>query len=208
MGLALFVARGALVPRPETELLGEIVAAELRAGERMIDMCCGSGNLACGIAARIPRLRVWASDLSEGAISVARRNVEELGLGDRVSVLQGDLFAPLSGLGLFGSIDAVVCNPPYISSGRLARDRAPLLDHEPREAFDGGPYGVAIYQRVIREAPSYLRPGGVLAFEIGLAQERQVMLLLGRSDHFAPPVTRKDDAGNVRVVMAARAREA
>ena len=213
MGLSLRIAPGALVPRPETELLGETAVELLRArsasgrGLRALDMCCGSGNLACGIAARLPDLEMWASDVTADAVRIARDNVEQLGLGDRVKVFQGDLFAPLAGLGLEGSFDAIVCNPPYISRNRLAGELAGLLAHEPREAFDGGPYGLTVHQRVIREAPAFLRTGGVLAFEIGLAQERQVMLLFSRAPAFETPSTRNDAEGNPRVVVATRKKE-
>jgi release factor glutamine methyltransferase len=213
MGLSLRIEPGALVPRAETELLGETAVELLRernpsgAGLRALDMCCGSGNLACGIAARLPDLRVWASDLTADAVRIARANVEDLGLAARVQVLQGDLFAPLAGLGLEEAVDAIVCNPPYISRNRLERELAGLLAHEPREAFDGGPYGLTIHQRVIREAPAFLRAGAILAFEIGLAQERQVMLLFSRSPAFEEPSTRRDAEGNVRVVLAARKKE-
>ncbi|HEY5678304.1 MAG TPA: HemK/PrmC family methyltransferase [Myxococcales bacterium] len=213
MGLSLRIAPGALVPREETQLLGETAVGLLRArsasgaGLRAVDMCCGSGNLACGIARRLPDLRVWASDLTADAVRIARGNVDELGLAGRVQVLQGDLFAPLAGLGLEGEVDGIVCNPPYISRNRLAGELAGLLAHEPREAFDGGPYGLTIHQRVIREAPGFLRHGGFLAFEIGLAQERQVMLLFSRSPAFEAPTTRSDAQGNPRVVLAVRKKE-
>jgi release factor glutamine methyltransferase len=213
MGLSLRIAPGALVPRAETQLLGGTAVELLRgrnpsgAGLRALDMCCGSGNLACGIAAALPDLRMWASDLTVDAIRIARGNVDDLGLAARVQVLQGDLFAPLAGLGLEGSLDGIVCNPPYISRNRIEGDLAGLLAHEPREAFDGGPYGLTIHQRVIREAPAFLRAGGFLAFEIGLAQERQVMLLFSRSPAFEGPSTRSDAEGNTRVVLAARKKE-
>jgi release factor glutamine methyltransferase len=189
MGLEVIVGEGALIPREETELLGRTaiaLLAEVPPPQRVIDMCCGSGNLACAIASACPEARVWASDLTAEAVAIARRNVSHLGLGGRVVVAQGDLFEPLAASGLEGSVDLVVCNPPYISSGKLGRDSAQLLSHEPREAFDGGPYGVSIFQRVIKESLSYLRPGGRLAFEIGLGQEKQVNLLFARANGFGP----------------------
>jgi HemK-like putative methylase len=205
MGVNMFVAPGALVPREETELLGRSaldVLATLPPGPRLIDMCCGSGNLAVGIASNHPTVRVWASDLTDGTVAVARTNVERLGLADRVDVRQGDLFAPLAGLGLEGTMDVVVCNPPYISTGKLAGDRAVLLDHEPREAFDGGPYGIAIFQRVVRESPAFLKPGGHLLFEIGVGQEKQVSLLFARTNLYDAPVVMRDASGEPRVLIA------
>jgi release factor glutamine methyltransferase len=205
MGLELRVAPGALVPREETELLGRAAAEKIEAvggGARVVDMCCGSGNLACAIASLVPAVRVWASDLTDGCVSVARANVEHLNLGARVSVHQGDLFAGLAPLGLEGSIDVIVCNPPYISTGKLEKDRKALLDTEPREAFDGGPYGLSIHQRVIKDAPSFLRPGGWLLFEIGLGQERQVDILFKRASAYDAVEQRRDGNGNVRVILA------
>ena len=204
MGVELYCAPGALVPRPETELLGATAVRVLgeMGGTRAIDMCCGAGNLACGIAAALPDVTLWASDLTDGCVAVARRNVERLGLGARVTVKQGDLFAGLAGLGLEGTIAAVICNPPYISTGRLAKDRATLLDHEPREAFDGGPYGLSIHQRVIKDALAYLEPGGWLLFEIGLGQDKQVKLLFDRGRAYEETRHEVDAEGNPRVIYA------
>jgi release factor glutamine methyltransferase len=170
----------------------------------MVDLCCGSGNLACAIAWHLPTLQVWACDILPAASELARRNVELLGLADRVTVLQGDLLAPTAGLGLEGTLDALVCNPPYISSGRLAGDRAPLLTHEPRDAFDGGPYGIGIQQRVAREAAAFLRPGAPLVMEIGAGQERQVVHLLRRAGNWSAADLRCDLSGVPRVVLAYR----
>jgi release factor glutamine methyltransferase len=206
MGVDLLVAPGALVPREETEILGSAAVDWLRdlpePEPYVIDMCCGSGNLACAIAIHLPTARVWASDLTDGAVAVARQNVAALALSDRVTIVQGDLFAPLRELGLEARIDLVVCNPPYISTARLSKDRALLLDHEPREAFDGGPYGLTIHQRVIKEALAFLKPGGYLSFEIGAGQERQVSLLFDRSRAYHPAEQRADAASQPRVVTA------
>jgi release factor glutamine methyltransferase len=212
MGLELLITPGALVPREETELLGRSAIAALQAMQsaeptftpRVIDMCCGAGNLACAIAHRLPLASVWASDLTDGCVENARNNVRHLGLDARVKVRQGDLFAALRGLGLEGSIDAVVCNPPYISVNRLAGDRAPLLEHEPREAFDGGPYGLSIHQRVVKEALEFLRPGGVLLFEIGLGQDRQIRVLFERSRAYEDMQLLADGNGDNRVAMGRR----
>jgi release factor glutamine methyltransferase len=200
MGIDLDISPGALVPRQETELLGW-TAVKLLAGleaPRVIDMCCGSGNLACAMARAVPGARVWASDLTDGCVTLARRNVEKLELSDRIRVHQGDLFAPLAELEA-GSIDLVVCNPPYISSGKLA-ERHDLAD-EPREAFDGGPYGLTIHQRVLKEALPFLRPGGWLAFEFGLGQERQLSTLFKRVRAYEAIELIQNEAGEPRVAI-------
>jgi release factor glutamine methyltransferase len=211
MGVDLIAAEGALAPREETELLGNTALDAIRScgstAPRVIDMCCGSGNLACAIAHHLPAARVWASDLTDGCIAVTRRNVEHVGVSDRVIVTQGDIFAGLTGFGLKDSIDVIVCNPPYISQGKLATDRAELLEHEPREAFDGGPYGISIQQRVVKEALPFLRPGGILLFEIGLGQERQVKMLFDRSKDYEDIRLVVNISGEVRVVSGRKSAE-
>lgn len=205
MSVDLELAPDVLVPREETELLGKRAVSILRDGgaatATVIDMCCGSGNLALGIANEIQSARVWGADLTDSTVALARRNVERLGLAPRVSIRQGDLFGALDGEGLEGGVDMVVCNPPYISTGRLEGDRAHLLDNEPREAFDGGPYGISIHQRVIRDAVAFLKPGGWLLFEFGEGQERQAAALLTRAKVYAPVTFANDRDGKPRVAI-------
>ena len=200
MDVNLLVERGVLIPREETELLGNTALSLLPENARVIDMCCGSGNLACALASRAPNARVWASDLTEACVSLARRNAAFANVQARVVVAQGDLFAALVGHGLEGTIDLVVCNPPYISQAKLAGERAALLENEPREAFDGGPYGLSIHQRVVKEALAFLKPGASLLFEIGLGQERQVKMLFERTRAYEDIRTVANAAGEVRVV--------
>jgi release factor glutamine methyltransferase len=209
MGLELFTLPGVLVPRGETELLARTAIAKLAARDpkslRVVDMCCGSGNLACAIASHVPTARLWASDLTDPCIELAKRNVEHLELGKRVTVVQGDLFAGLSGAELEGTIDLVVCNPPYISSGRL--EQREDLAVEPREAFDGGPYGLSIHQRVVKDALAFLKPGGWLLFEFGLGQHRQLKILFERSRSYPLLEFVNDEAGEPRVACARRSEQ-
>jgi release factor glutamine methyltransferase len=205
MGMEMLVGPGALVPRPETELLGSTAVEVLQQMNlpvpRVIDMCCGAGNLACAIAHQVPTARVWASDLTDGCVAVARRNVAHHGLADRVSIHQGDLFEALATLVPQGSIDVVVCNPPYISEKRLEGDRSHLVALEPREAFAAGPYGIAIHMRVVKDALRYLRPGGALLFEVGLGQDRQVASLFERNRGYDNIRAVTNRAGEPRVVL-------
>jgi release factor glutamine methyltransferase len=158
MGVDVELSPGVLVPRSETELLGEravTILNSMTGGPIVADLCCGSGNLALAIARHCPAVTVWATDLTDSAVTLARRNVLRQTTSSRVTVRQGDLFEALVGDGLEGAIDMVVCNPPYISSSRLENESAHLLESEPREAFDGGPYGISILQRLVKEAPAW-----------------------------------------------------
>ena len=214
MNVELLSDDGALVPREETEILGRAALDRLRQLAdldperelRVVDMCCGAGNLACALATHVPRTRIWAADLTDGCVALARRNVRHLGLDARVSVHQGDLFGALDDLELEGTLDVLVCNPPYISTGRLEKERAELLEHEPREAFDGGPYGLSVHQRVLKEGHPFLRepvsgtPVASLLLEFGLGQEKQVELLFKRLRKYGQLEWFADPSGNARAV--------
>lgn len=201
LGVDIETGPGALVPRVETELCARLAIEHLRAaaGKQFVDVCCGTGNIACAIARTIPQAHGVALDLTDGAVALARANVARLGLGDRVEVGQGDLFAPL-GERLRGEVDVISCNPPYLSTTTLSL--RPDLADEPREAFDGGPYGFAIHQRVAREGLPLLAPGGWLVMEIGLGQDRQVVQLIKRARGYDPIELHDDDSGSPRVVAA------
>ncbi|CAM5329747.1 release factor glutamine methyltransferase [Aquamicrobium terrae] len=190
LGVELALASNVLVPRRETELLGSSAIAIIGPMTRapvVVDMCCGSGNLALAIARHCPRARLWAADLTDETVALAQANVARLSLADRIVVRQGDLFAAFDRDDLTGAVEMVVCNPPYISSSRLDGKSAHLLDNEPREAFDGGPYGISILQRLVRDAVGFLKPGGWLLCEFGEGQERQVTALLSRTRAYEEP---------------------
>ena len=204
LGIELEIRGSVLRPRKETELLGRVARSLLddaSDGPVCIDMCCGSGNLALALATHAVDVQVLACDLTPGAVQNARHNVVQLGFQEQVAVVQGDMFKPLAGLE--GKADLIVSNPPYISTSRLiSGDRAHLLIKEPREAFDGGPYGISLHSRLIVEGAAYLKSGGWLAFEFGLGQDRQVAALLKRSRAYAEPQWHLNEAGDKRVVCA------
>lgn len=205
MGLEMVADRGALIPRRETETLGQTAIDLLQGlphdrGPIVVDACTGVGNLAAVIATSRDDVEVWATDISAAALNVARRNLAGLGLLERVVLRQGDLLEAV-GKELHGHVDLIVCNPPYLSEARRSSMSAEIVDHEPKEAFDGGPFGLRIVQRLVQQAPAYLRPGGWLAFEVGAGQGPSVATWVRRLGGFAEVATVPDDDGTIRVLV-------
>jgi release factor glutamine methyltransferase len=211
MGLELLAGPDALIPRHETELLAQAAASLLQAAARdregvlAVDVCTGSGNVALAMATRVPGARVHAADLSAEAVALARRNAEHLGLQQRVTLHEGDLLAPFDTPAFVGQVDVLTCNPPYISSARVPAMAAEIASHEPALAFDGGPLGIRILQRLLREGPRFLRPGGWLAFEVGAGQGGGVVRKLSADAGFSEVRSVCDGAGEIRAVLARRA---
>jgi release factor glutamine methyltransferase len=167
--IELRTTSAALIPRPETERLWEICTERLAefAAPTIIDLCTGSGNLALALRHALPESVVYATDLSGDALDLARRNATDLGLD--VTLLQGDLFAPLPGA-LRGSVDLIVANPPYISEGEFLALPTEVASHEPEMALVAGADGLDVLRRIAQEAVDWLRPGGLVACEIGETQ--------------------------------------
>lgn len=208
MGLELIAGPAALIPRRETEILGRaaLALAERMARERgevrVLDICTGSGNLAIALACREPRARVWGADLSAEAIDLAERNARFQGGSDRIDFRAGDLLQPFDTPEFRGNVDLIVCNPPYISSGKVDTLPDEIARHEPRLAFDGGPLGIRILNRLIHEAPHFLRPGGFLVFEVGMGQARGVRRRIEQGRAYAQIIDAVDGSGNVRAIAA------
>lgn len=209
MGLELLASPEALIPRRETELLARSAIATLRdkvLAERdsalVLDICTGCGNVAVAMAHSDPRIRVYAADLSTEAVDLARRNVDHLGLADRVELRSGDLLQPFDEPRFERAADLITCNPPYISTKKMEQMPSEIVSFEPRLAFDGGALGVKILQRMIREAPKFLRAGGWLLFEVGLGQGPAVMQRLSSSSAYDEVAGFSDAEGQVRCVIA------
>ncbi|RTL53175.1 MAG: peptide chain release factor N(5)-glutamine methyltransferase [Rhodocyclaceae bacterium] len=208
MGLEMLAAPEALIPRQETQLLAATTAALMAAVEAsisaplVVDVCTGSGNLALALASRKASSRILAADLSAEAVALARDNARHLGLEQQVEFRIGDLLQPfLEDATLVGQVDLLVCNPPYISSAKVDTMNGEIAGHEPRLAFDGGPLGIRIVQRLIAEAPTLLKSGGWLAFEVGLGQARGLMQRMEKSGNYDSVEQRLDAAGQGRVLV-------
>jgi release factor glutamine methyltransferase len=165
--LTFLCDKRAMVPRPETEELVELLKSEVRSQKSdfsVIDVGTGSGVIALSLAKEFPEAEVHAVDISEDALSLARENAARFGLSDRVRIQKNDLLESLS-----ERFDLIVANLPYISmQDRHLLSREVL--HDPEVALFAGPSGDELVRRLIEEAPSHLEPDGLVALEIGLDQ--------------------------------------
>ncbi len=202
------VEPGVLIPRPETEILVEQV---LDAADRIwesgtplavADIGTGSGAIAVTLACERSHWRVTTVDLSEQAIAIAKRNADQLGVGQRVRFLQGDLVGPFLASG--ERVDILVSNPPYIPHEDVKRLDREVRDFEPWLALDGGEDGLACYRRLCVNLPSILQPRALVAFEVGIHQAGVVADLLRASQTVDEVVVIPDLAGIERVVMGWR----
>lgn len=207
MGLSFFVNRHVLIPRQDTETLVELVLKEHPGkGERILDLCTGSGCIAVSLAAMGHYGPITAIDLSRDALEVAEKNCKRL-LGERhgVTLLEGDLFEALGSKAAEGTMpepfDILVSNPPYIPTSVIEGLEPEVRDFEPRMALDGSEDGLEFYRRIAAESGSYLKPGAAVYLEIGYDQGAAVKELLEQAG-FAKARIIKDAPGNDRVAAA------
>jgi release factor glutamine methyltransferase len=173
--LEFLVNRDVLIPRPDTETLVENVLQTVRhqpglEAPRVLDVCTGSGCVAAAIAKNLKSAMVWGIDISEKAAGVARKNVDQLGLSDRVSIEVGDLLETIKTMVDARPFDLIVGNPPYISTDQLATLDKSVRDFEPMLALDGGVDGLVIHRRILAKAPDHLTSGGRVFLEIAFDQ--------------------------------------
>jgi release factor glutamine methyltransferase len=215
--LDIEVRPGVLVPRPETEILVEETLSRLSpegAGPdairapasapreslvRLVDVGTGSGCIAVALARWLPHAEVVATDASEEALDVARRNAVRHDVLARVRFVKSDLLS-----GVAGPFDAVVSNPPYVPATEIAGLQPEVRDYEPLQALAGGDDGLDVIRRLVPEAAAVLRPGGWLLFEFGFGQADGVRAVIGAEPRLDLAEIRDDLAGIPRVAIARR----
>ncbi|MCZ6789813.1 MAG: peptide chain release factor N(5)-glutamine methyltransferase [Chloroflexi bacterium] len=185
-GLRFAVRSGVLIPRPETET---VVDAALRlAAQRygdapvVVDVGCGCGAIAAALATHLPRARVYAMDNARIPVEVSAENFRRHRVEERVTLLEGDLLAPLT-----EPVDIVVANLPYVRSGDFAAIQPEVL-WEPREALDGGPDGLAVILRMLGQLTGKVRTGATVLME---CDPRQAELLVREAKRRFPGCTTK-----------------
>lgn len=200
-GLPITVTPDVLIPRVDTEILAGAAIEAVRGfgmKGRVLDLCCGSGCIACAVAHELPAARVVAADLSPSALEVCRKNIKDNKLTSRIIPMNADAttWPPMS----IGSFDVIVSNPPYIPSFELFELDCSVRDYEPMLALDGGEDGLDFYRSIIKYWTITLRPNGLMMFEVGEGQADEVKLMLLKAG-FVSVESRNDTLGFERVVI-------
>ena len=203
-GYEFHVTQDVLIPRFDTETLVDAVLPHIKSGDRILDMCTGSGCIAITLfllsANAGKAVSVTASDISAAALDVARENAASLGA--QIRAVRSDLFERIE-----GTYDIITVNPPYIETGVIGTLDPEVRLFEPHLALDGSDDGLTFYRRIIREAGNYLAPRGILALEIGFDQSEAVEELM-RAESFTDVCTVRDLGGNARCVLGYAAENA
>jgi release factor glutamine methyltransferase len=188
----------ALVPRPETEQLVELLVSLFKseiAYSRMADVGTGSGVIGLTLAAEFPKAQIVGTDISEDALMLARENAVRLDLLDRVQFLRSNLLKNVQ-----PDFDVIVANLPYVSTEDRQNLSREVL-HDPEVALFAGARGDELVRQLIAQAPSWLRPGGILAMEIGIGQSETLMAALAEKN-YRDIWTEKDYSGVIRFLFA------
>lgn len=201
-GLDFNITKDTLIPRPETELLVEKAIAWLKpAPERrnIADIGTGSGAIAVTLAMHIPDACILATDISHAALKIAKHNAEKFHVYDRIDFIECDLFPAHSQIGnRKSSIDLICANLPYIPTETLRQ--LPVYGREPTLALNGGADGLDLYRRLLKIAPAWLAPNGMMLLEIEASQGAQALSLAHDSFNNAAIHLRQDLAGHDRIL--------
>ena len=189
-GLDLEVSQNVLIPRPETEFLVEEVLS-LAKNSRILELGTGSGAISLAIASKLKN-KTFASDISGGALQVAKKNAKKLGLEKNIEFRQGDLLEPWKG----EKFDIIVANLPYIPHEDMSSLALDIHHWEPRLALDGGKDGLEIYEKLLSQAKDYLNKNATMFFEIGIEQGDKLKKLVKKYLQDAT-VQIKKDYGNI-----------
>lgn len=185
----------ALIPRPETEILAQQVVKTAEDGDKILDMCTGSGCIAVSVAKHCKgkKVQITAADVSDAAIMLAKENANYNSVD--INFIQSDLFSRVH-----GRFNIIVCNPPYIKSSEIATLQSEVRDYEPRIALDGGDDGLEFYRRLAKEVTRFITRGGLLMLEVGEGQAEEVLKLFDKREY---AMVVKDFAGVDRFLKIA-----
>ena len=204
MELTFSVNRHTLIPRPETELLAEEAIKRLKMGLRpvVVDVGAGSGCIGLSIAHARPDATVYCTDISIDALHVVWQNATRYGMAGRTRLSRGTLLEPLKSESLENGVDLIISNPPYIPSAELT-GLAPELGYEPAGALDGGPDGLTYYKTIARDAMRFLKPEGLLMFELNDTLAADIVSVVQHNGLTCEPLI-KDYSGFDRILVSGR----
>ena len=201
-GMTLTVTPDTLIPRDDTMAVTELAiktAMHLDSEPRILDLCAGTGCIGLAVARRVKDARVVLGDVSPAAVRVAKKNVQELHLGGRVTCLQLDVRKPATAF--LGKFDLIVANPPYVTDAEMDELPPEVADYEPELALRGGPDGLDLYRAILENYSGALHTGGFICFEFGMGQQDAVSELLLAHDYDVLTL-RKDLRNVIRAVLA------
>ena len=196
MKMDFYVDENVLIPRPDTEVLVEevIQIAKKIQNPKILDLCTGSGAIAISIAKNVPNAELYAIDISQKAIDVAKKNAKELGA--KVKFIKSNLFNKMEKM----KFDIIVSNPPYIKKD-IINSLSKEVRKEPELALDGGIDGLDFYKKITEQAIEYLKFGSYLCYEIGYDQKDDVIDIINKHENYSNTYCKKDLGGNDRVII-------
>ena len=199
MNLKFYVDENVLIPQPDTEDLVETALTEVDKTIKILDLCTGSGAIAVALEhfLEAKEVEIVATDISEKALEIAKKNAISNNANTKIKFIQSDLFTKIPQQ----KFDCIVSNPPYIETETI-KTLSKEVQHEPKIALDGGEDGLAFYRRIAKEAFDYLEYGGKLLLEIGYNQKEKVMALLQKEKKYVNIRCIKDFENRDRVIMA------
>ncbi|MCR2044678.1 peptide chain release factor N(5)-glutamine methyltransferase [Anaerosalibacter massiliensis] len=204
-GLNFYIEEGVLVPRPDTEILVEWIINKVNEEFKneyldIVELGTGSGCIALTLAYYLENIKVFAVDIDDKALKVAKINRDKFKLNNKVKFYKGDLFNGIKTLQLEGKVDIIVSNPPYIPTEDISKLQIEVREHEPKNALDGGESGFSYYEKIVPDSKEYLKREGILAVEIGYDQGTYVKRLFNENG-FKDIYIIKDFQGLDRVVV-------
>lgn len=201
MGINFMVKPGVLIPRPDTESLVEQALKEISKNKLhdICDLCCGTGAIGISLAKFMEHIDVTCCDISDIACEVTKQNIKRYDLDKKVNVIKSNLLDYFISNGI--KFDMIVCNPPYIKEGLINDLMEDVKNYEPHEALDGGKDGLEFYRKIVKNSLNVLGKNGIIVFEIGYDQKRDVTKILMQFK-FKNIICIKDLAGKDRVIRA------
>ena len=198
-----------LIPRPESELLIEMAINQLKPPNafenhppKILDLGTGCGALAISLAKEIQEAKIWATDISSGALKLANLNAKKHGFADRIKFKHGNLWNPLINQGI--TFDIIISNPPYIACEEYNDLPPEVRDYEPRTALDGKKGGMYYIEKILKEGTRFLNPGGIIFLEMAPDQTNKALSLIEQIKGYGKLSRIKDYSHRYRVVMAHR----